>query len=302
MADRYGSQEIMLQDNSQTRAHPFLQTSIFWAALRTLFSRASLAMFRYIFTVLTQFILPQLVARLWPKRYRIVPVDHELDNLIAFEPQRVGVYLSFVGVWCRALGYTWNHFGRACAGDLAHFLDSLSNSYIQARSIYRRCLSTTRRPAKAVNGQFRMMYFFDPHFNCVPSLHIMIVCAVFMEFEDIFLRHDQPAEAARLSAALYRQAVAISESVVFVKQHSINCISAALYMVSNLYPRFDQAAALEFAELLFIDQLPAPERRSILDHVTTLYESFMADSRCGAADYCSVLVDFLDSYQAPAWT
>lgn len=282
--------------------HPVRTASIPWIVVHGLFSRAIGSMFRYIFAVISQFLIPQLIARIFRRRQRIISVDHPLDDAIPFEPRRVDVYLSFVQIWIRAMSLMRQQLGRKAIPDLIVFIDGLSQAYREARKVYRQCLSTTRRPAKAANGRFRMMYFFDPHYNCVPSLHIMIVCHTFLELQSIYARHGQAELGASIVNDLYAQAIQISDSVVFVKQHSINCISAALYMVSCLYPQFSREHACDFMGALFQDQLSRGLRTQILDHVQKLYERFMDDPRCQGPEYTDVLVDFLKAYPDTAQT
>lgn len=278
--------------------HPILTASVAKAAFRTLASRLFWPAVHYILVVLNFFILPQLVARIFRRRYRIVSVDHPLDELIAFDPGKVDIYLSFIELWCRSIALIQERYGRAAQRDVGDFLERLSSAYLQARSVYKRCLSTTRRPAKAANGRFRAMYFFDPHFNCVPSLHIMICCLVCLEIPAVFERRGRCDDLDEIKRVLRRRAVEISDSVIYVKQHSINCIPAALYMVSNSHPRFDRAAGIDFADSLFRGQLPEEQRLAIRDHMVGLYERFLDDPRHGGPDYASVLVDFLDGYAA----
>jgi hypothetical protein len=83
------------------------------------------------------------------KAKRSIPVsqvDHELDRLIPFTPAWIAIYLDFVSFWVRMLGFLLTRFGRRAWEDAAEFLDSMGGLYRFAGEVYRKNLSTTRRP------------------------------------------------------------------------------------------------------------------------------------------------------------
>jgi hypothetical protein len=247
--------------------------------------------------VTTKFFLPQFW-QLIAKTKRVVDVDHELDDHIPFDPSKVQTYLGFIQIWVRAASLIRWQLGRSANRDIAAFLNELSDCYLEAWDVYKRCLSTTQRPATAANRHFRMIYLVDPHFCCVPSLHVMIVVFAVIKAQAIYERHGRMDLGASVVDDLYQQAVDITETIIFVKQHSVNCISAALYMISNLYPRFGREQAAWLVNLLFRQDLAASEHRQIDRYINGLYAKFMDDPRSMTGAYSDVLVDFLLAYAA----
>jgi hypothetical protein len=57
--------------------------------------------------------------------------------------------------------------------------------------------------------------------------------------------------SARALAYLRQEAVRITESILFVKQHSVNCIGASMFYLSLAFPEFGREAMAEFVESLF---------------------------------------------------
>jgi hypothetical protein len=98
-----------------------------------------------------------------------------------------------------------------------------------------------------------------------------------------------------------RQALDIVQAVLYVKQHSINCISAAMYAMSRLDPALFPAEEAElFVSGLFSrrDGLPGgefvqPENvPKIKSHILTLYRRFIEEGK-NAGDWCEPLLRFL---------
>jgi hypothetical protein len=278
--------------------HPVRRASIPFIVTVAVFSRIFPSLLRYLWVVITRFFLPMFQTKFFPKTRRVVSVDHELDGHIPFEPDRVELYLSFIQIWVRAASLMRWQLGRKANRDISRFLHGLSDCYMEAWEVYRRCMSTTVRPAKAANRHFRMIYATDPHFCCIPSLHVMIVVYAVIRSQAIYERHDRMDLGEAMVEDLYQQAVDITETIIFVKQHSVNCISAALYMISNMYPRFGREQARHFIGHLFRQDLPAREFGQIDAYIYRLYERFMDDPRCLGGAYTDVLVDFLLAYAA----
>jgi hypothetical protein len=211
-----------------------------------------------------------------------VHIDHPLDKSIPFKPETVGTYLSFIKLWVKALSFVRRDLGREADGDIAAFLDALSFSYREAAYVYSRCLSTTDRPTHVKNPHFALIHIADPHLYCVPSLHVMVVCFAFLKVEKMLAGHGRGGRYPEETAKLYENALRITETIIFIRQHSVNCISAGLYMVSSLIPSrkrggrgFHRAALRRFPG----DRADREIRRYILD----LYDEFIKerDSRQG---------------------
>lgn len=260
--------------------------------------RLAAALGRYLSTVLRFFFLSQWGSRLAPRSMPPRRVDHPLDGLVPFEPARSGTYLHFVRLWITALSYARRELGPGSAAACAAFLDGLSACYREAYSVYRRRVSTTSRPTVAANAEFRLVYLVDPHLYCVPSLHVMIVCHVFTAFERMFREAGRAEAAAAPRLELYRRAVAITDSVLYVKQHSVNCVPAALYYSSRLMPEFGRPEARAFLSDLLADLPSGADRRAILDYMGGLYERLMDEGEAEGAERWRPVLRFLDSYRA----
>jgi hypothetical protein len=92
---------------------------------------------------------------------------------------------------------------------------------------------------------------------------------------------------------LRRGALAITEAVLYIKQHSINCISAAMYAMTRFDPcLFPPGEAERFASDLFIrERIPNKEDGvAIREHIISLYRRFLAG---GDGDWTKPLLEFL---------
>ena len=257
---------------------------------------------RYIYTVARYFFFEQYRLRAKPNSAPLVYVDHEFDERVPFAPERVSIYLDFIRIWVAAISHARRELGRASTDAIAAFIDGLSDSYLEAYRVYRRCASTTRRPTVAANGSFGLIYAVDPHLFCLPSLHVMIVSYTWLEIRRIYTALGEGERGRSAWEDLYRQAVSITDTVIYVKQHSVNCIPAALFMTTRMRSDFSRSDALAFIDELFLE--PAlPDRPSIVRYMRELYGRFMdeADRRAlsegsEAGDYGDVLVEFLLGY------
>lgn len=229
------------------------------------------AALRLVGTVLRDFFVLQFAARLGLRRIPVVSVDHPLDATVPFRPESVGVYLDFIAFWIRPLADVRRRFGASAQLRAAiAFMDLVRRCYAEAAGVYRQTLSTTRRP-RHLKGRFLTIHAFDPHLMCVPSLHVMIVVATW-----VFHRRLD----ADLGARVFPGAAAIAESVLLVKQHSVNCIPAALYALGHLMPGDLSEADVEaFVAALFADDAAvAPsDAAAIREHVWSLWQSLQAD-------------------------
>lgn len=215
-------------------------------------NRATLrATLRFVRTVLVDFFWLQFSVKLRLRRIPVVNVDHPLDERIPFTPARIDSYLDFVSFWIRPIGMV-----RRLAGKQAEqrhavtFIDALNRAYSEAAQVYRVTMSTTRRP-RYLRGRFGFVHLFDPHYLCVPSLHVTIVVLTYLYFGRVFTELGA-AQADALGGELFDGAIDITESVLLVKQHSVNCVPAALYAVHRMQPQDATLARLgEFIDGLF---------------------------------------------------
>ncbi len=212
----------------------------------------------------------------------VVHVDHPLDQKVPFTPERVDIYFDFINIWIRPLSMLLARFGLKKGLPLCReWIDRLKKTYKEAGRFYRFCLSTTDRPKYKKSAAFLKIHLFDPHFCCVPSLHIAIVVLCFAFYRDLFERKDfTDEEKSRWNAELYENAVAIAETVLYVKQHSVNCIPAALYMMTKIHSDIiDTDMCIDFINALFREQTDISEedKREINKHIQYMYERFFLE-------------------------
>ena len=80
---------------------------------------------------------------------------------------------------------------------------------------------------------------------------------------------------------VYSEALAITAAVLFVKQHSVNCISAAMYAMSRFDPPlFPPEEARRFASDIFGEHgTDVKEVDKITGYIISLYDSFIEKSK-----------------------
>jgi hypothetical protein len=86
--------------------------------------------------------------------------------------------------------------------------------------------------------------------------------------------------------AINAGAARITEAILYVKQHSVNCVAAAMYAMSRFDPaRFPPGEAEEFAARLFPESargtlpgIPAEDGAIVRNHIIALYRRFMDES------------------------
>jgi hypothetical protein len=250
---------------------------------------------RCIASIFRNFFLLQYWAALFPGRYPVFRADHPLDEKIPFMPRKVGVYLDFVAFWVRTVGYLLRRFGRPALPAVKEFLDSMGGLYAYAAEVYRTGFSTTDRPRYLETPRFVVIHAFDPHLMCIPSLHVMVVIRTYTLFRDILGRLG--AGEAGQTAEIRRGALDITEAVLYVKQHSVNCISAAMYAMTSFDRRlFPPEEAEAFASELFraADRPGREDGELIREHIIALYRRFAAEGET-APSWKAPLINFLFS-------
>ena len=258
------------------------------AFVRTFFNgSARPVLLRYLSTVLKDFFFLQFAVKFGFKKIRIVSVDHPLDTTVPFVPDKVSVYLDFVAFWIRPLVYIGRRSGRAVQLDYTkQFLGLVDLSYRRAAEVYRFRMSTTERP-KYYRGNFLTIHLFDPHYLCVPSLHVMVVVLAYTFYRKAFAELGYSAEEQdALNRELFAGAVEITETVLYIKQHSVNCIPAALYSMTHILNEETMGGhALKPEDLVhFIDQLfhnselvRTTEAAAIRTYICDLFEHFLLE-------------------------
>jgi hypothetical protein len=90
-------------------------------------------------------------------------------------------------------------------------------------------------------------------------------------------------------------ALAITEAVLYVKQHSVNCISAAMYAMTRFDPGlFPREEAEIFTGELFRRDLNEKDGEEIRAHILGLYRRFLEEGE-NASDWREPLFRFLKS-------
>lgn len=225
-------------------------------------------------------------------------VEHPLDATIPVRYEAVGVYLTFVQLWISALSYLRRRIGPSFDTDVALFIADLGRCYADAASVYSRCLSTTRRPPKAPSPRLAFIYAVDPHLFCVPSLHVLVVCYTYKRLEDLLRARGALVEFGAELASVRSRAIAITESILYVRQHSVNCIPTALAMLSVILPSYDEAEAEAFLSALFVNDGDIPEegRKAVLSYMLGLYGSIKAAGP-GKEGLYEAIGNFVISYE-----
>ncbi|MDR1215953.1 MAG: hypothetical protein LBK25_04645 [Treponema sp.] len=217
----------------------------------------------------------------------VVNVDHILDEKIPFLPSKINIYLDFTAFWVRAANFLLKIGSKKEAAD---FVASIGKLYAFAAEVYAKHLSTTKRPRYLRTFRFMLIHAFDPHLMCIPSLHVMVVVFAYKKFTV------STSAFERQKSELKDGALAIIESVLYVKQHSVNCVAAAFYALS----RFDEALfpPREIKALtahLFTDgTIPEPDASLIREHILTLYRKFLSEGQDQSWE--KPLLDFLAAF------
>ncbi|GHU82885.1 hypothetical protein FACS189468_7550 [Spirochaetia bacterium] len=272
--------------------HPFLPRLVVKILIN---SRLRPAALRCIGLIFKHFFLLQYRAALFPGRIPVSRADHPLDKLIPFSPHWVAVYLDFVAYWIRIAGFLLDQYGDRGVEPARDFIESIGKLYTFAVTVYGKNLSTTDRPRYFRRLRFLLIHGFDPHLMCIPSLHVMIVIRSYTAFRAM-LRSlgDEEALAGEISR-IRRGALDITEAVLYVKQHSVNCISAAMYAMTRFDPPlFPPEEAEGFVSGLFIkgEGMEAEDCRKIREHIGELYRRFIKEGEA-AAEWEKPLLDFL---------
>jgi hypothetical protein len=259
---------------------------------------------RCIATIFRNFFLRQYHAAFLPGRVPVSRVDHPLDMKIPFTPSWVSIYLDFTAFWTRIVTFLLRQYGRRAFESVKEFISSMGSLYAFAAEAYKKNLSTTRRPFYIARPRFFLIHLVDPHLMCIPSLHVMIVIRTYTKFTQIMRALGEYENFVPQIEELKRGAQAISRAILFVKQHSINCISAALYAMTCFGPElFPPEEAEAFAAQVFSQEtmppspqqhkglanytvrpaaapkmkIPREDAQVILEHVIRLYRQFLSE-------------------------
>jgi hypothetical protein len=246
-------------------------------------------------------------------------VDCPLDAEIPFNPAWAKIYLYFVGFWVGELAVLLKEIKQSdkplkpALAQITGFIDGMVDIYKAAASVYRENLSTTERPRSGGGARFALIRATDPHLLCVPSLHVMIAVytwkrvaasrrslGVLTPVNSAKPRSGEVPVLPEIEAGLRRTAILIGQSLLYARQHSVNCVAAGLYAVRRYAPQYvTDADCLDFAQSLFtIDDgvggaaVSDETARKARDHIAELYTRFVREG-AGTADWRAPLLDFL---------
>ncbi|HDQ13610.1 MAG TPA: hypothetical protein ENN41_02205 [Sediminispirochaeta sp.] len=252
--------------------------------------------FRVLHTIWSYFFLPQILTKYKIKPRPVVWVDHPLDQKIPFRPQFVAIYLSFTHLWIKSIAFLYREFGDRSLPYIVDFLEKLISLYRESAKVYLQVQSTTNRPRYLCNFSFKLIHLFDPHLHCVPSLHVEIVG---LTYSAISRTVDELAEYPRRYQKekdyLWRKMILITNSILFIKQHSVNCVSAGLFILSQERFGFDQKLSYRVIDQLFTGPgNTLEEGDEIRRYIRRLYSQFHEQG--AGTPKAKVLVDFLETY------
>jgi len=252
-------------------------------------------------------------------------VDHPLDQKIPFVPSWVVIYVDFVSFWIRMIAFLLRRYGRKAYTPVRDIVESIAKLYAFAAETYQKNLSTTNRPFYIIRPHFFFIHLLDPHLMCVPSLHVMLVIFTYTKFAAVLRSFGEAENYTAQIEEMKRGALAITHAILFIKQHSVNCIPAAMYAMTcfdaALFPPEDVES---FAALLFDKEpaaspappehsrknsrkrpssaprtkLPAADASEIKNHIISLYRKFLAEGKT-AQQWNQPLLKFLR--QMPAF-
>ena len=296
--------------------------STIYAFIKTFFTPVIRpAVLKCVPSVFTNFFLRQYHAAFLPGRIPVSSVDHKLDEKIPFVPSWITIYIDFVQFWIRMLTFFLRRYGRRAYALVRDFLFSMGDLYIFAAEVYTKNLSTTKRPFYISRPRFFLIHMADPHLMCIPSLHVMVAIYTYIMFSVIAgqLHFEEEENFKEQKEEMLHGALAICQAILFVKQHSVNCIPTALYAMTCFCPEyFPESEAERFTNLLFS---PAPERGNtpkscrvhpsaspvtkiaeedqaqIKRHILDLYYRFMEEKKT-AKTWHDPLIKFLKDFKA----
>jgi hypothetical protein len=263
---------------------------------------------RCVASILRNFFFCQYRAALFRGKIPISQVDHPLDDDIPFIPRWIKIYLDFTHFWIRCLGFFLREFRESAWPAVNSITDTIRALYVFAGETYSKNLSTTHLPFYIRNFLFLSIHLFDPHLMCIPSLHVMIMICAYTQFTRLVRGFDDSGVYDARVTEIRRGARDITEAVLYVKQHSVNCIAAAMYAMTCFNGElFPPEEAEDFAARLFnpagtevpspADQLPKMDEKTGIAaraHIVKLYREFLSQRPDGREDWAKPLLDFLE--------
>ena len=236
--------------------------------------------FKCFATIIKEFFFVQYFEKFHILHIPVVHVDHPLDKKIPFTPSKVSIYLDFINLWVRPLAMLVQKFGFWHASHLTKkWMLRFRKLYQCCGKIYHFRLTTTDRPNYKEMREFRQIHALDPHFLCVPSLHVSTVFLAWGFYRRILGEEAfTDVEKVHWEEELYKGALEITETVLYVKQHSVNCIPAALYLATANFP---ELVSVDDARRFISEMFAHPEGFSdeaafqVREHISATYEKYL---------------------------
>ena len=270
------------------------------------------ATLKYYWSLFYNFFFSQHKAFILPGGIPVSNVDHPLDRKIPFTPAWIKIYIDFAKFWVRTLSYILRRYGRKAYAPASEFISGMADLYAFAAQVYRKHLSTTTRPFYIKRPLFMVIHMLDPHLMCIPSLHVMVVIYTYTSFAKIVKSFGEEEKLKDQVLEMKYGALAIIQAILFVKQHSINCIAAALYaMVCFSKELFPREEAEKLLSLLFSPipdfgvhtknihpsyapktKLPDDVKKEIKEYILNLYRRFLSE-RNPEKSWTEPLINFL---------
>ncbi|MGI5075594.1 hypothetical protein E4N71_09190 [Treponema vincentii] len=244
--------------------------------------KSAKVLFRFLRTVVRDFFWLQFSVKWHFKTIPVLDVSHPLDDLIPFTPGKVQIYLNFTNFWIRPMTFLFRRIGiKKALPYCTEYLSLIEQAYSGAARVYRFCMTTTNRPDYKADKAFKMIHALDPHLLCVPSLHVSIVVLASVYYAEVF-KHDDFTQEERefYTEELKEGARHIIESVLYIKQHSVNCIPAAMYMMLYvLKDRFTISAGVDIINSLFTDDetLSEQTKQGVRAHIHFMFERLLLE-------------------------
>ncbi len=262
--------------------------------------RTAKVSWKFLYTVTKSYLGIQFFEKWGIYHIPVVHVDSPLDKKIPFTPEKVKIYMDFVYMFLRPLTMFIKRFGLKKAAPICNeWFSATTRVYLEASRMYRHCLSTTERPDYRENFHFKVIHAFDPHLLCVPSLHIALIALAEVFYKDAFKKAGlSDAECFQKSTEIYNNSIEIAESVLYMKQHSVNCIPAALYMITKLFPSlFSPNDATNFINDMFLtaENISPKDVAAIKEHISFMYERYLLEG-VAADDWREPVIRWIENY------
>jgi len=261
------------------------------------------ALRRFLRTVVRDFFWLQFSVKFGFKKIPIIHIDHPLDTLIPFDHSKVYTYLDFTDFWIRPMTLLFKRAGiKKALPYCTQFIYLIETAYREAAYIYRFRMTTTLRPLykKGRDSKaFRMIRRFDPHLLCIPSLHVAIAVLTRTYYVQAFKELGFSEEECKVyGEELRERARKIIESILYIKQHSVNCIPAALYMMfSLLQGRFTISEGVEIINSLFTDarDISEKDKKALHTHINFMFERLLLEG-CNEDDWTVPVKHWLSNF------